>query len=678
MKFQKLHGLSLPVWKSFTTEGFLEALKRYHQAGLALADEVAALPRPTYNDVICRFEHLDCQRLMHIRILGHLKNVDMDAYPGIAKLDREGAKRERAYNADLDFHKGLYNAYLFVHAHEYDTLTLEQRYIIDEGIKGFEQNGVGLARKEQKCLRAALKEIAQLESTFETHVVKSVDAWSLQVTDEKRLAGIPLDVVKSAEKRAKKKKRPGYLFSQKSDVVLAVLEYADDRSLREELWHAFSLRASSSCPTPAKYDNSPIMVQLLALRDGAARLLGRTSHAMNSIQPKMSGAVGVEGVSNFIESLARVTHEKAMHDRKMLEDFAAQELGITDFQPWDFGYVSRIYKDKFLAVEDEKVRDYLPAGKVFEGLMGLMQRLFGCTLREAAVDTWHPDVRFYEVCDKNGKVFAGFYVDLLARQGKRSGAWMDDLGWRLNHDGIKSLPVAFLCCNFRTPSDGGEPYLLHDDVVTVYHETGHVFHHLLTRANYAQSAMMHVEWDTVELPSQLLEHWAWDRDMLRAMSAHKETGEAIPDGLIDAMLRAKHYLAGTYHGWLFGLALFDWNIHKGAPLDYSGIMSAFHDALITSNAVPVHDYGRGPNNFTHAFGGGYDAGYFCYSWALSLVADVAAAFAEAGKDGEAAVAARYCEEILARGASRPMIESFRAFRGRNPDPLYLIPYLGLN
>jgi oligopeptidase A len=392
----------------------------------------------------------------------------------------------------------------------------------------------------------------------------------------------------------------------------------------------------------------------------------------------MSGAVGVEGVSDFLAMLASASHPKSEEDRVLLKEFARSELGLDEMFPWDTGYVSRLYKDKFFAVHDEEIREYFPASKVMEGLFGLLQRMYGCTFRKAEVSVWHPSVQFYEVCDGDGNVFAGFYVDLLARPGKRGGAWMDDLGPRISHDGINTLPVAFLCCNFRTPSSGGEPYLLHDDVVTTFHETGHVFHHLLTKVHYFATAMMHVEWDAVELPSQLLEHWAWNKAMLRAMSAHKETGSPLPDTLIEKMLLSKHYLAGLGYGRQFGLALFDWNLHKEKPVGLDGIMATYRDALGVATSVPVHEGGRGPHNFTHAFGGGYDAGYFSYSWANSLVADVAAVFDEAGEEGLVEIATRYRDEVLAPGASRPIIESFRAFRGRNPDPKYLIPYIGLN
>lgn len=677
MKFTNFNGLTLPLWESFTTEGFLDELKELHQNGLALADEIAALPAPTFADVVNRFEVLDLKRFMHIRTLLHMKNVDMDRYPGISKLEEECLARDIAYSANLRFHQGFYRAHIFVRENEYGQLTEEQRYILDQSIKGFELNGVALPKEQQDHLRVIFEEIERLQSQFETNVTSATDGWSLHVTDKERLVGIPEDVIKSAAKLAESKELSGYLISQKTNVVLSVLDYADDRSLREELWRAFSARASEISPLGAEFDNGPVMVKLLELRAKAADLLGLPSHAAKSIRTKMSGAVGVEGVSDFLAKLASASLPKSEEERTMLKQFAKNELGIDEMLPWDTGYVARLYKDKFLAVSDEEIRDYFPASKVMEALFGLLQRMYGCSFKKAEVSVWHPSVQFYEVCDKDGKVFAGFYVDLLARPGKRGGAWMDDLGWRIDHDGVGELPVAFLCCNFRTPSDGGEPYLLHDDVVTTFHENGHVFHHLLTRVHYFSTAMMHVEWDAVELPSQLLEHWAWDKNMLRSMSAHRVTGEVLPDALIDAMLRAKHYLAGLGYGRQFGLALFDWNLHKEKPVDLDGIMNTYRSAMSIATNVPVHESGRGPHNFTHAFGGGYDAGYFSYSWANSLVADVAAAFDEVGKDGELAIAARYRDEILAWGSSRPIIESFRAFRGRNPDPKYLIPYIGL-
>lgn len=678
MKYNNHNGLTLPVWESFTTDGFLDELKALYQEGLALADEVALLVQPTFADVVNCFEVLKLKQNLHLRALMHLKSVNMNAYEGISKIEEEALALESTYNTHIDFHQGLYRAHIFVREHEYDQLNLEQRYIVDKAIKHFETNGVTLPKEQQDRLRAIREEIVRLQSLFETNVVNATDGWFLHVTDSQRLVGLPEDVIASAAKLAESKGKEGYLLSQKADVVLTVLDYADDRLLREELWHAFSTRASEISPLGAAFDNGPVMVKLLELRAESAAILGLPSHAAQSIRTKMAGATGVEGVSDFLSALTQASLPKSAKDREMLIQFAANELGLNDVLPWDLGYVARVYKDKFLAVDDEEVRDYLPAGKVMEALFGLLSRFYGCTFKKAEVSVWHPSVQFYEVCDKEGKLFAGFFVDLLAREGKRNGAWMNDLGWRIHHDGVEQLPVALLCCNFRTPSDGSEPYLLHDDVDTTFHETGHVFHHLLTKANYFATAMMHVEWDAVELPSQLLQHWAWKKDMLRAMSAHKETGEPLPDTLIDAMLQSKHYLAGLGYGVQFGFALFDWNLHKEKPVDLMGIMSCFRESMHTSTASPVHYAARRPNNFTHAFGGDYDAGYFSYAWANSLVADVVAAFDEAGPEGEVAVAERYRDEILAYGSSRPIIESFRAFRGRNPDPKYLIPHIGLN
>jgi oligopeptidase A len=678
MKFTNFNGMMLPLWESFTMSGFLEELNTMHQEGIALADAIALLPEPTFADLVNKFEALDLKRNLHIRFLGHMKSVDLDSFPGISKLEEECLAREIAYSTNLYFHQGFYRAHIFVREHAYGQLNAEQRYILDESIKAFELNGVALPKEQQDRLRTIYEEIERLQSLFETNVVEATDGWSLHVTDKEKLVGIPEDVIRSAAQFAESKELPGYLISQKTNVVLTVLDYAENRELREELWRAFSARASEISPLGAEFDNGPVMVKLLELRAEAAGILGLPSHAAKSIRTKMSGVVGVDGVSDFLATLAKASLPKSEEDRTMLKAFAKSELGLDEMLPWDTGFVARAYKDKFLAVNDEEVRDYLPARKVMEALFGLLQRFYGCTFRKAEVSVWHPSVQFYEVCDKNGKVFAGFYVDLLARPGKRGGAWMNDLGWHVSHDGINELPIGFLCCNFRTPSDGGEPYLLHDDVDTTFHETGHVFHHLLSKSNYFKTAMMHVEWDAIELPSQLMQHWAWDKSMLRTMSQHKETGKPLPDSLIDAMLRAKHYLAGLGYGRQFGLALFDWNLHKEKPVDLDGIMATYRNAMSIATSVPVHESGRGPHNFTHAFGGGYDAGYFSYSWANSLVADVANAFDEAGEEGQVEVAARYRDEILAWAARRPMIESFRAFRGRNPDPKYLIPYIGLS
>lgn len=678
MKLETRNGLTLPIWETFKLEGFIDNLNAYCKRGLELADEIALIPNPTFDDVIIPFVLHSKENNLILSALGHLKQTVLDKYTGISEIQEEATQISSAYANALSFHKGLFQAYVKVRdSKDFSLLTDEQKYIITEGIKSFELNGINLPKEEQERLKILSERGSLLENKFETNVTMSTEAWTLDLTDDSRLKGVDSDSIEMFRKEANRKGFSGYSISLKTGPYLAIQHLAEDRSLREEMWRAYASRASKTAKGGSGFDNSDIIVELIRIRNEEAKILGFSNYCELSISNKMAGGVGVIGVDKFFETLMTATLKKSELEISELSKFAMEEYGIDEIMPWDTNFLILKHKAKLFSVDDEEIRNYFPTQNVIDGFYSTMTRLFGCTFKEnKEVSVWHPDVKFYEVCNENGDVFAGFYVDLFERKGKRGGAWMDDYNKRIKLPGINELPTAFLICNLKDVGNG-KNYLSHDEIKILFHEGGHVLHHLLTEANYPNTNMMGVEWDTVELPSQLLEEWAWKKDFLQSISVHKETGESIPDELFERMIQSKNHMSGLYNGRQVAFGLYDWEIHKKSSVTEDEFLQDFKIAFEKSVATKVHPDQRGPQTFAHIFAGGYSAGYFSYNWANCLVADVWSAFKEAGIEHEKDVATRYKNEILAYGAMRPLVDSFRAFRGLNPKPELLIPFLGL-
>jgi oligopeptidase A len=479
------------------------------------------------------------------------------------------------------------------------------------------------------------------------------------------------------QEAAKEKSLEGWLITLQQPDMMAVLTFAQSSQLREEVQRAY-LTVASELSGEGRWDNAPVMQGILRNAYEHAKLLGRSQYAELSLATKMAASVGVDGVRKFIDDLIARARPKALLEFAAMKKFAAEKLGITDFKPWDFLYVYEHMMQDLYAVDQEKVREYFPFEKVISGLATLLERIYGVNMVETQVSVWREGVKFYEVYDAHGVLRGALYADMYAREGKKSGAWMDTLvSSRKLPEGMQ-IPVAYLNCNASRPTEGGDAYLTHDDVITLFHESGHVFHHLMGLTDHPDLSMNHVEWDTVELPSQFLENWCWDKEMLVLMSEHKVTKETIPDDLIARMLAAKFFNTGLFTLRQLCLGYFDMELYSrydpATPVDPNVL---WKEVASTIEVRPSHPDSRFPNSFGHIFAGGYSAGYFSYMWALGLAADARAVFDEAGDIFSRTVGERFVAEVLAPGSSRPMAESFRRFRGRDLDPDALAIHLGL-
>jgi oligopeptidase A len=476
---------------------------------------------------------------------------------------------------------------------------------------------------------------------------------------------------------AQEKSQDGWLVTLKQPSVQAVLTYADNRALRERVYHAYQTRASEQGPDAGRFDNTARIEKILALRHEAAQLLGFADAAAESLATKM--APSADAVFAFLRDLAARAKPVALRELDELRAFAAAELGIVELQAWDVGYASEKLREKKYALNEEELKPYFALDPVIDGLFAITERVFGVSLRRRDdVDVWHADVRYYDLLDAQGQVFAGAYFDLYARNGKRGGAWMDVCVNRFVRAGGTQLPVAFLTCNFAAPAADTPSLLTHDDVLTLFHEFGHGLHHLLTEVDLPGVAGINgVEWDAVELPSQFMENFGWQREALDLFARHWQSGERLPDELFARMQAARHFHAGLFLVRQLEFALFDFRIHREFdPARGARALDILREVRDEVAVMQPPEWQRFPHAFTHIFAGGYGAGYYSYLWAEVLSADAFSRFEEAGVFDRATGEA-YRKAILSVGGSRPALESFIEFRGREPKPDALLRSYGL-
>lgn len=548
------------------------------------------------------------------------------------------------------------------------------RVAVQHALRGFVLSGVALEHDARDRFAAIMVELSDLSTAFSNAVLDATDAWSEHVTDEAVLRGIPDAMKEMFAEAARAQSKQGWLVTLQVPSVVAVLDFAEDRGLRERVYAAYGTRASDQGPTAGTFDNSARIARILALRQEAAELLGFANPVAQSLHTKMASSP--EEVLGFLRNLAARAKPAAERDIAALRDFARDTLGIDDLKSWDVGFASNRLREARYAVDEEEVRGYFPVERVLEGWRTLLARLFGITLiARDDVPTYHPDAHYFDVADESGEIFSGLYIDLHARPGKRSGAWMAEARARLHEGNIRQNPVAYLTANF-APAGADTPSLLsHDDIVTLLHETGHVLHHLFTRVDRpAVAGTNGFEWDAVELPSQLMEDFAWDHAILTGMSGHHETGEALPEDLFARMLAARRFQAGMKLVRQLEFGVFDLLLHLGTlGSDPMVVIEAVRDEVAVVRPPHWH---RFPHAFSHIFAGGYAAGYYGYLWAEVLSADGFQRFVEAGLVSRA-TGNLLRTEVLSRGATRPAADSFRAFRGRDADPAAMLKRHGL-
>jgi oligopeptidase A len=560
----------------------------------------------------------------------------------------------------------------------FPSLAPARRKLVENALRDFRLGGAELAAELKPRYAAIQDELASLSAKFSENVLDATNAYSIFIEKEARLAGLPGDVLQAALEAAQKDSRPGWKFNLQMPSYLPVMQYADDRGLRETLYRANATRASEF--GKQEWDNTPLIGRILKLRKEDAALLGYSSFAEVSLVPKM--AQTPKEVLEFLHDLARRARPFAEKDLAQMREFAAHSLGLASLEAWDMAYASEKLRAERYAFSDQEVKQYFPEPQVVAGMFKLVERLYGIRIAESGAPVWHEDVRFYDIRNSSGDLIGQFYVDLYARETKRGGAWMDGAITRRRTNGAIQTPVAYLNCNFSGPVGGKPALFTHDDVITLFHEFGHGLHHLLTQIeDLGVSGINGVEWDAVELPSQFMENFCWEWEVLEHMTSHVDTKERLPRALFDKMLAAKNFQSGLAMLRQIEFSLFDMLLHF--DFDPEGGRSAQDvlDAVRNDIAVIAPPaYNRFPNNFSHIFAGGYAAGYYSYKWAEVLSADAFSAFEEA-RDRHSVLdgttGARFRDEVLAVGGSRPAAESFRAFRGRDPQVDALLRHNGM-
>jgi len=561
---------------------------------------------------------------------------------------------------------------------EFNKLSTAQKKVIDNALIGFKLSGFDLSDDKKQRFKDIQQQLSQLTTKYEENVLDATQAWNKHVTDETLLKGLPDSAIAMAKQTAEQKELDGWLFTLDFPSYIAVMSYADNRELRFEMYHAFVTRASELGPNKGEFDNSQVMEEIIALRDESAKLLGFKNYAERSLARKM--AETPKQVMTFLTELAEKSHTVAKKDFQELKKYALKHHKQPEIEAWDVTYYSEKLREHKYSINQEILKPYFPETKVIPGMFEVVKRLYGIEITQLdGIDTWHKDVSFYEIKDQSGEVRGKFYLDLYAREHKRGGAWMDDcMGRNVNKDGTTQIPVAYLTCNL-SPPIGDQPALFtHSEVTTLFHEFGHGLHHMLTRINYiGVSGINGVAWDAVELPSQFMENWCWEKDALDLITGHFETAETLPDELFAKMHAAKNFQSGMHMVRQLEFGLFDIKMHaqydskRGAR-----IQETLDEVRAKIAVVKTAEFNRFQHGFTHIFAGGYAAGYYSYMWAEVLSADAFAKFEEKGIF-DTQTGNEFLHNILEKGGSQEPMELFIAFRGREPEIDALLRHSGI-
>ncbi|HEH9418812.1 TPA: oligopeptidase A [Aeromonas sobria] len=576
-------------------------------------------------------------------------------------------------------HEGLYQAYLGLsQSDDFPLLSGAQRKEILNTLRDFRLSGIGLPAEAQQRYGEIQARLSELASRFSNNVLDATQGWYKPVTEEAELAGLPDSVRAAARQMAELKGKEGWLFTLDIPSYLPVMMYSDNRELRAEMYQAFTTRASDQGPNGGKWDNTAIMSELLTLRRELAQLLGFANYAELSLATKMADKT--EQVVSFLTDLAAKSLPQGKAELEEIRAFATEQHGQSELAAWDLAYYAEKLKQHKFSISDEQLRPYFPASKVVKGLFEVVKRVFGMKVRERlGIDTWHPDVRFYDIFDAEDELRGSFYLDLYAREHKQGGAWMDVcLGRRYRQDGSLQKPVAYLTCNFNGPVDGKPALFTHNEVVTLFHEFGHGIHHMLTRIDVAGVAGINgVAWDAVELPSQFLENWCWESEALAFISGHHETGEPLPADLLEKMLTARNFQAAMQMLRQLEFSLFDFRLHQTFdPANPDQIPNLLAEVRSQVAVMTPPEFNRFQHSFSHIFAGGYAAGYYSYKWAEVLSADAFSRFEEEGIFNPV-TGQSFLKHILEKGGSKEPMELFRAFRGREPKVDALLRHSGI-
>ncbi|MEW8323713.1 MAG: oligopeptidase A, partial [Candidatus Thiodiazotropha taylori] len=551
-----------------------------------------------------------------------------------------------------------------------------QKKMLENTLLEFRLSGVDLPEDKKQRFKEISQSLSKLTTKFEENLLDATNAWSKLISDREQLAGLPESAMALAKQTAEQREQQGWLLTLEFPSYFPVMTYADRRELRRELYEAYATRASDCGPHAGKWDNSEVMEQILALRHEQAQLLGYNNYAERSLARKMARTT--EEVMSFLTDLAQRSKAQAERELDELTQFASENYGIDHLEAWDIGYYSEKLRQHRHAISQEELKPYFPETRVIPGMFAVVERLYGIRIQSVeGVDTWHPDVRFYEIRDKQNQLRGQFYLDLYARPKKRGGAWMDECATRFFSDSVDQVPVAYLTCNFSPPVADQPALFTHDEVETLFHEFGHGLHHMLTRIDYpAVAGINGVAWDAVELPSQFMENWCWEQQALELISGHVESGEPIPDELFQRLHGAKNFQSAMQMVRQLEFSIFDFRIHQEYDPDQGGRIYQILDQVREQvSVIKPPSWNRFPHGFSHIFAGGYAAGYYSYKWAEVLSADAFSRFEEQGIFSQEAGQA-FLQEILEQGGSKDAMELFVAFRGREPQIEPLLRHSG--
>ena len=579
------------------------------------------------------------------------------------------------YSTRIGQNRQLFDAYqALADSAEFGQLDSAQQKVINDTLRDFRLAGVALDDDKKARYGEIKKQLSELSSKYSDNVLDATMAWTKLVTDESQLSGLPESALAGAKQLATAREQDGWLLNLDFPSYFPVMTYCDNRDLRKEVYTAYATRASDQGPNAGEFDNSNNITEILRYRQELAELLGFANYAEYSLARKM--AESPEKVVTFLQDLVQRSKPQAEKELAELKAFARDEFGVTELEAWDIGYYGEKLRQQRYTISQEELRPWFPAEKAIAGMFTVVNRLFGVEFEAVTdVDTWHKDVRFFNIT-RSGEVIGRFYLDLFAREHKRGGAWMDVCRSRWQRDGKLQLPVAYLTCNF-TPPVGDKPALLtHNEVVTLFHEFGHGLHHMLTKVDYAAvSGISGVAWDAVELPSQFMENWCWEKEGLAIISGHYETGEPLPEAMLNKLLAAKNFQSAMAMVRQLEFSLFDFKLHKEYREDID-VRALLDDVRQQVSVVIPPAFNRFQNSFNHIFSGGYAAGYYSYIWAEVLSADAFSRFEEEGIFNQA-TGESFLHEILEKGGSAEPMELFVNFRGREPQIDALLRHSGI-
>ncbi|ACL32873.1 oligopeptidase A [Glaesserella parasuis] len=670
-----LNNTSLPKFSQIQPEHVVPAIEQLIQQCRDTIEQVSQINTPTWENFYLPQAITGDKLSRAWSPVGHLNSVKnsselREAYQACLPMLSE-------YSTWVGQHQGLYQGYVKLkNSPEFATYSLAQKKAIENSLRDFELSGISLPADKQKRYGEISARLSELSSQFSNNVLDATMGWDIVIEDEADLKGLPESALEGAKLSAQSKEKSGYRFTLEFPSYLPVMTYCENRELRQKMYEAYNTRASDQGPNAGKWDNSALMAETLELRLELAKLLGFENYAELSLATKM--AENPTQVVDFLEGLANRSKEQGKKELAGLKAFAKENYGVSELQPWDIAFYSEKQKQALYAINDEELRPYFPEERVLSGLFELVKRIFGMRVEEQKeFDSYHENVRFFNIFDETDRLRGSFYLDLYARENKRGGAWMDDcINQKRLADGSLQKPVAYLTCNFNKPIGDKPALFTHDEVTTLFHEFGHGIHHMLTEIDVGDvSGINGVPWDAVELPSQFLENWCWEEDALAFISGHYQTGEPLPKEKLTQLLKAKNFQAAMFVLRQLEFGLFDFRLHMSEPKE-NIVLDTLKAVKAQVAVVELPTFVRTPHSFSHIFAGGYAAGYYSYLWAEVLSADAFARFEEEGIFNRE-VGQSFLDNILTRGGSEEPMVLFERFRGRKPTLDALLRHKGI-